>query len=68
MTRHGLPTASTCAGTFLVTTLPAPMTVESTIVTPAQTMTPAASHTLSPTSVGDAESQPLRRASWSSTG
>ena len=41
MTRHGLPAASTFAGTSLSTTLPAPTTELSPIVTPAPTITPA---------------------------
>ncbi len=37
MTRHGLPKAMTPAGMSRVTTLPAPMTVPSPIVTPCMT-------------------------------
>ena len=43
-TRHGLPTATTLAGTSFVTTLPAPITVLSPMVTPGRTITPAPSH------------------------
>jgi len=42
ITLHGLPTARLCGGIFFVTTLPAPITLPSPIVTPPQTTTLAA--------------------------
>ena len=43
-----------------ITTLPAPTTEFAPIVTPGHTITPAASHTLSPRTIGAANSQPAR--------
>ena len=40
MTRHGLPAANTPAGMSRVTTLPAPITARSPMVTPGQMTTP----------------------------
>ena len=44
ITRHGFPTARQFAGMERVTTLPAPMTVFSPIVTPGRMMTPPPIH------------------------
>jgi len=43
-TRQGLPAAKTSARIFLVTTLPAPITVRAPIVTPGQTIAPCGAH------------------------
>ena len=51
-TRHGLPTATTLAGMSFVTTLPAPITVFSPMVTPGTTITPAPSQQLRPMRMG----------------
>src|SRR3954465_7805536 len=64
-TRAGTPIATTPAGRSRVTTAPAPTTVCSPIVTPGQTITPALNQTLSPTTIGLADSQPIRRGSGS---
>ena len=48
-----------------MTTAPAPTTVWSPIVTPGQTITPELSQTLSPRTIGFADSQPIRRGSGS---
>jgi hypothetical protein len=47
----GLPTATTLAGTSFVTTAPAPITLLSPMVTPASTMAPPPSQTLSPMTI-----------------
>ena len=52
MTLHGLPAATVLAGMSLTTTLPAPMTQLSPMVTPGQTTTPVPNHTLLPTEMG----------------
>jgi hypothetical protein len=49
-----------------VTTLPAPTTVSSPIVTPGQTMAPPPSQAPSSTVIGSADSQPRRRVAASS--
>ena len=49
---HGLPTATTLGGIDLVTTLPAPITELSPIVTPGRTTTFPPNHTLLPTVIG----------------
>src|SRR5699024_1582422 len=51
-TRQGLPTATTLAGMSWVTTLPAPMTLFSPMLTPGSRMAPAPIHTRSPTRTG----------------
>lgn len=51
-TRHGLPTATTLSGISRVTTLPAPITTLSPMVTPGMTCVPAPIHTLLPTLMG----------------
>lgn len=56
---HGLPTAITPLGIFLLTTLPAPIIVLLPIVTPGKT------ETLSPIVIGRAISNPLIRCSLS---
>lgn len=61
--RAGLPTATTLAGRSLVTTLPAPTTVFTPMVTPGSTVTLPPSHTLSPRTMGAARSQSVRRSS-----
>ncbi len=66
ITRHGLPAAMTLAGISLVTTLPAPITVFSPIVTPGSTIAPPPIHTLSPMVIGDAYSNIEMRVSTSS--
>src|SRR5690242_3746059 len=48
MTRHGFPTAIELAETSRVTTLPAPITQLSPIVTPGQIIVPPPIHTLLP--------------------
>ena len=65
-TRQGLPTATTPEGISRVTTLPAPITVLSPIVTPGSTVTPAPIQTLLPTVIGRAISRPALRCSTSS--
>lgn len=52
MIRHGLPTATTLAGMSFVTTLPAPITVLSPMVTPARMMAPAPIQQLLPMRIG----------------
>src|SRR5690606_12440620 len=59
--RHGLPTATQLAGRSLVTTLPAPTTVFSPMLTPGQTIAPPPSQTPSPMMMGSADSKPARR-------
>ena len=49
MTRQGTPAATEFAGISRVTTLPAPMTQLSPMVTPGQTVTPAPSQQWLPT-------------------
>ena len=65
MTRQGTPTATTLAGMSCVTTLPAPMTALSPMVTPASTVQPAPSQTRLPTVMGRAISSPSTRSSGS---
>lgn len=55
MTLQGLPNARELGGMSLVTTLPAPMTEPSPIVTPGRTTTFAAIQTLSSITIGLAE-------------
>ena len=62
---HGLPTAITPLGIFLLTTLPAPIIVLLPIVTPGKTETLAPIQTLSPIVIGRAISNPLIRCSLS---
>lgn len=57
ITRAGLPTATTFAGSSRLTTAPAPTTVFSPIVTPAETIAPLPSHPLSPIVIDFAASQ-----------
>ena len=52
MTRHGLPAAKTPVGMSRVTTLPAPMTVRSPMVTPGQMIAPPPTHTSAPIVTG----------------
>lgn len=52
MTLHGFPAANTPDGMSLVTTLPAPMTVLSPIVTPGKMVTLDVTHTLLPMVTG----------------
>ena len=59
MTLQGFPTATTFDGISFVTTLPAPITVLSPIVTPGNTITFPPIHTLLPTLIGLAYSKPL---------
>jgi hypothetical protein len=61
ITRQGFPAANTPAGISFVTTLPAPMTDRSPILTPGQTMTPPPTHTSSPIVTGLPNSNPVRR-------
>ena len=49
---QGTPHAKTFAGTLRVTTLPAPITALSPIVSPGQMIAPAAIHTLLPIVIG----------------
>ena len=56
---QGFPAAKTSEGIFLVTTLPAPMTVLSPIFTPGQITTLPPSHTSFPIVIGLAYSTPL---------
>ena len=58
ITLHGLPTARELSGISFTTTLPAPMTQLSPIVTPGTTVTLAPNHTLLPTRIGLAYSSP----------
>ena len=51
-TRHGFPNATLSDGTSLVTTLPAPMTTLSPMVTPGRTIAPPPIQTLSPMVMG----------------
>ena len=55
---HGLPAATTRAGTSRSTTLPAPTTLSSPIVTPGPTIAPAPIQTFRPTAIGSAYSRP----------
>ena len=64
-TRQGLPAATQLAGISLVTTLPAPMTQLSPMVTPGSTVQPPPNQTLLPTVMGRANSVPVRRCSGS---
>lgn len=64
-TRQGLPTASESAGISRFTTLPAPITTLSPIVTPGKTDTPAPIHTSFPIVTARAYSVPLPRSSAS---
>ena len=59
ITLQGFPTATTFDGISLFTTLPAPITVLSPIVTPGSTITFPPIHTLFPTFIGFAYSNPL---------
>ncbi len=59
--RHGFPTARTPGGNERVTTLPAPITVPSPMVTPGRTVTFEASHTLQPIVTGCAAMIPSLR-------
>lgn len=52
ITRAGVPAAKVCGGISLMTTLPAPMTAPSPIVTPPQTVTDDASQTSLPIVMG----------------
>ena len=54
----GLPTAKLLGGISLVTTLPAPMTLPSPIVTPGITDTCPPNQVLLPTTIGSASSKP----------
>lgn len=49
---QGLPAAKTPAGIFLLTTLPAPMTLFDPMVTPGNMITPVVIQTLSPMKTG----------------
>src|SRR5699024_2310682 len=64
-TRHGFPTAITPSGIFLVTTLPAPITVPLPIFTPPQIVAFAPIHTSSPIVIGLEVPIPLERCSAS---
>jgi DNA-binding NtrC family response regulator len=57
-TRHGFPTARTFGGRSRTTTLPAPTTVFSPMLTPGQTIAPPPSQTPSPIVTGSASSSP----------
>ena len=57
-TRQGLPTATLLAGMSRVTTLPAPMTQLSPMVTPGKTVQLPPNQTLLPTVIGFANSTP----------
>ena len=59
MTLHGTPTATTFDGIDFLTTLPAPITVLSPIVTPASIVEPAPIQTLLPIVIGFAISSPF---------
>ena len=59
ITLQGTPTATTFDGISLFTTLPAPITTLSPIVTPGSTTTFPPIHTLFPTFIGLAYSNPL---------
>ena len=59
ITLQGFPTATTFDGISLFTTLPAPIIVLSPIVTPGSTITFPPIHTLFPTFIGFAYSNPL---------
>ena len=61
MTLQGFLTATVLCGMSLETTLPAPMTEFSPIVTPAKTTTLPPSHTLLPIFIGFASSVPSSR-------
>ena len=61
MTLQGLPTAMEFAGISFITTLPAPITQLSPIVTPGITHTFPPNQTLFPTFIGLANSRPLLR-------
>lgn len=63
ITLHGLPTATLFSGISFVTTLPAPITQLSPIFTPGNTTTFPPIHTLFPTSIGLAYSNPNLTAS-----
>ncbi len=63
--RHGLPAATTPAGTSRMTTLPAPTIESRPIVTPGQTMTPAPSQAFSSIATGRPSSIPAARSSGS---
>ena len=65
VTRQGFPTATRFAGTSRTTTLPAPITLLSPMVTPGQMTQLPPSHTLFPIVTGFANSSPLRRTSAS---
>lgn len=65
ITLHGTPTATTLLGMDFVTTLPAPMTEWSPIVTPARIVDPAPIQTLLPMVMGLAISIPALRCSGS---
>ena len=59
ITLHGFPTATLFDGISLFTTLPAPITTLSPMVTPGRTTTFPPIHTLFPTLIGFAYSNPL---------
>lgn len=59
ITLQGFPTATTFGGISLFTILPAPITTLSPIVTPGSTITFPPIHTLFPTFIGFAYSNPL---------
>ena len=61
ITLHGLPAAIQSEGMSWVTTLPAPITVRSPMVTPGQTVTLPPSQQSSPILMGKADSSVLRR-------
>ena len=63
--RQGTPTATTPSGISFVTTLPAPITELEPMVTPGVTIHPPPSQTLSPITMGFANSSPDRRISGS---
>ena len=56
--RAGLPTAVTAAGTSRVTTLPAPISALSPILTPGRIIAPPPIHTLRPMRIGRPNSNP----------
>src|SRR5262245_23504605 len=65
MTRHGFPAAKTPAGIGRVTTLPAPITVRSPMLTPGQMTAPPPTQTSEPIETGLANSRPVRRSAAS---
>ena len=67
MTRAGEPATKLLAGTFLVTTDPAPMTEFSPIVTPPMIVTPAAIHTFLSIAIGFASTYVLKARQSAST-